>query len=83
MDSELPSSPERCKELIDLANNLSNVDICFLLNLFASFPSAFFISLLYDFRPCTKADINRINIKILKRPMFYLKLLFQGKLKIC
>ena len=35
MDSELPSSPERCKELIDLANNLSNVDICFLLNFFA------------------------------------------------
>ncbi len=35
MDSELPSSPERCKELIDLANNLSNVDICFLLNVFA------------------------------------------------
>ena len=32
MDSELPSSKERCKELIDLANNLSNVDICFLLN---------------------------------------------------
>jgi hypothetical protein len=34
MDSDTPSE-ERREELIDLANNLSNVDICFLLNLFA------------------------------------------------
>ena len=34
MFSDIPTE-ERRKELFDLANNLSNVDICFLLNFFA------------------------------------------------
>ena len=60
MDSELPSSPERCKELIDLANNLSNVDICFLLNALSNKQIDIFLGMLGN--TCVSTELSHVTL---------------------
>ena len=60
MDSELPSSKERCKELIDLANNLSNVDTCFLLNALSNKQIDIFLGTLGN--TCVATELTHVTL---------------------
>ena len=60
MDSELPSSEKRCKELIDLANNMSNVDICFLLNALSNKQIDIFLGMLGN--TCVSTELSHVTL---------------------
>ena len=58
--SDLLSSEERCEQLIDLANNLSNVEICFLLNALSSRQIDIFLGTLDN--TCVSTKLSHVSL---------------------
>ena len=61
MFSDQPSSKERVDELIDLANNLSNVDTCFLLNVLVNMkPMDIYLGTLDN--TCVSTELSHVTL---------------------
>ena len=60
MFSDQPSSKERVDELIDLANNLSNVDTCFLLNALSNKQIDIFLGMLGN--TCVSTELSHVTL---------------------
>ena len=58
--SDLLTSEERCQQLIDLANNLSNVDICFLLNALSNRQIDIFLGTLGN--TCVSTELSHVSL---------------------